>query len=74
MTPEIVSDSTFRWILTVLTVAGAFWALYDIVKMRKARGKDGTDPQVRDERFVYWIGIAIGVFALGGMLRYHGVF
>jgi hypothetical protein len=74
MSPEIVSESTFRWILTVLTVAGALWALYDIVKLRKARGKDRADLEVRDERFGYAIGIAIGAFALGGMLRYHGVF
>ena len=73
MSSEIVSDSTFRWILTALTVAAALWVLYDIVKLRKTRGKDGTDPQVRDERFGYVIGIVIGVFALGGMLRYHGV-
>jgi hypothetical protein len=74
MSPQPVSESTFRWILTVLTVAGSLWALYDIVKLRKARGKDRRDPQVRDERFGYLIGIVIGAFALGGMLRYHGVF
>ena len=74
MNPEIVSDTAFRWIITVLTVGGALWALYDIVKMRKSRGKDGSDPEVRDERFGYVIGILIGAFALGGMLRYHGVF
>lgn len=74
MSPQIVSEPVFRWIITVLTVAAALWALYDIVKMRKARGKDGADPKVRDERFGYWIGIAIGLFAISGMLRYHGVF
>ena len=74
MSPQIVSESTFRWILTVLTVAAALWALYDIVKWRKTRGKDGSDPLVRDERFGYVIGIAIGAFAISGMLRYHGVF
>ena len=73
MSPQIVSDTTFRWILTVLTVAAALWALYDVVKMYKTRGKDRADPQVRDERFGYVIGIVIGAFALGGMLRYHGV-
>ena len=74
MSPQIVSESTFRWILTVLTVAASCWALYDIVKMRKTRGKDARDPQVRDERFGYVIGIVIGTFGLVGMLRYHGVF
>lgn len=74
MSPQIVSESTFRWILTVLTVAASFWALYDIVKLRNTRGKDGQDPYVRDERFGYVIGIVIGAFAISGMLRYHGVF
>jgi uncharacterized membrane protein YfcA len=73
MSPEPVSHDTFRWIVTVLTVAAALWALYDIVKMSKIRGKDRSDPLVRDERFGYWIGIIIGAFTISGMLRYHGV-
>ncbi len=74
MSPEPVSPEAFRWIVTVLTVAASLWALYDIVKMSKMRGKDRTDPLVRDERFGYWIGIVIGAFVLSGMLRWHGVF
>lgn len=74
MSPEPVSPSTFKWIVTVLTVAASLWALYDIVKLSKTRGKDGKDPLVRDERFGYLIGIVIGAFTLSGMLAYHGVF
>lgn len=73
MSPEPVSHDTFRWIVTVLTVAAALWALYDIVKLSKIRGKDRSDPLVRDERFGYVMGIIIGAFTISGMLRYHGV-
>lgn len=74
MSPEPVSHDTFRWIVTVLTVAAALWALYDIVKLSKIHAKDRNDPLVRDERFGYGMGIIIGAFTISGMLRYHGVF
>lgn len=74
MSPEPVSPATFRWILTILTVAGSLWALYDVVKLTKTRGKDAASPLVRDERFGYGIGILIGAFGISGILRYHGVF
>jgi uncharacterized membrane protein YfcA len=74
MNPQPVSQDTFRWIVTILTVAAAVWALYDVVKLSRTRGKDANDPLVRDERFGYFIGIVIGLFTLSGMLRYHGVF
>lgn len=74
MNPAPLSEETFRWALTVLIVAGALWALFDVVKMSRLRGKDRSDPLVGDERFGYWIGIVIGLFALSGILRFHGVF
>ncbi len=74
MSPQAFSESTFRAILTVVTVAASLWALYDIVKLSKIRGKDRSDPLVKDERFGYGMGIVIGLFTLSGMLRYHGVF
>jgi hypothetical protein len=73
MSPEPVSPSTFRWILTLLTVAGSLWALYDVIKLAKTRGKNASDPLVRDQRFGYVIGIVIGAFGISGILRYHGV-
>jgi len=73
MSPAPLDDGTFRWILTILIVAGALWALFDVVKLSRTRGKDPRDPLVRDERFGYAIGIVIGLFALSGLLRYHGV-
>ena len=74
MNPTPLSPSTFSWILTFLVVAGSAWALYDVIKLAKTRGKDASDPLVRDERFGYWIGIVIGLFGISGILRYHGVF
>jgi len=74
MSPEPLSPSTFKWIVSVLTVAAALWALYDIIKLSKTRGKDANNPLVRDERFGYLIGIVIGAFTISGILRYHGVF
>jgi uncharacterized membrane protein YfcA len=68
-----LSPETFRWILTVLILAGALWALFDVVKLARTRGKDASDPLVRDERFGYAIGIVIGLFAISGVLRYHNV-
>jgi hypothetical protein len=74
MNPQPLSPSTFGWILTILIAAGSSWALYDVVKLAKTRGKDASDPVVRDQRFGYLIGIAIGLFGISGILRYHGVF
>ena len=60
--------------LACAVIAAALWALYDIFKMRKLRGKDPSDPLVRDERFGYYMGIVIGLFTISGLLRYQGVF
>jgi hypothetical protein len=74
MSGTLVSDTTFRWMLTALTLSGSLWALYDVVLLVKLRGADNRDPLVRDKRFGYVIGILIGTFGISGILRYHGVF
>ncbi|MEO8705756.1 MAG: hypothetical protein ABI867_37340 [Kofleriaceae bacterium] len=74
MSDPLVSDSTFRWIITAFTMAGCLWALYDVVHLVQLRGANMRDPLVRDRRFGYWIGIVIGVLAFAGVLRFHGVF
>lgn len=74
MSPQPVTPATFKWILTTLILAGSIWALFDVVKLTRTRGKDATDPLVGDERFGYLIGIVIGAFGISGILRYHGVF
>lgn len=71
---EPLSDSTFRWLITLLTLAGTGWVLYDVIRLIKLRGADMSDPLLRDKRFGYWIGVAIGALAFAGVLRFHGVF
>lgn len=65
----LVSEGAFRWILTILTLAGCTWALYDVVRLVRLP-RDG-DP---DKRFGYWIGIAVGLLGIAGVLEFHGVF
>jgi hypothetical protein len=73
MSPAPLAHETFKTVVTVITFAAALWALYDIVKMRKLRGKDPSDPLVKDERFGYYMGIVIGLFTISGLLRYQGI-
>ena len=49
-----VSPATFQWILTILITAGSLWALFDVVKLARTRR---DDPDLRDKRFGYLIGI-----------------
>jgi len=74
MSPQPFSPDGFKWFVTVLIVAAAIWALFDIVKLSKTRGKDGKSPLVKDERFGFYVGIVIGLFTISGVLKYHGVF
>ena len=74
-TTELVSASTFKWILTVLTALGSLWALYDIIHILRLVNSraDRSDPAVRDKYFGYAIGIAVGLLGFAGILRYHDV-
>ena len=71
---NLVSDATFKWILTAL-VAGlsAPWLLYDARNLWRARTLDRSDPVVRDKQFGYVIGIVIGAIGIFGCLRFQGV-
>jgi hypothetical protein len=71
---ELVSPVTFKWILTALTggLAGT-WAIYDAISLIRMRKADRADPIVRDKRFGYLVGIAIGVIGVVGCLRFHDV-
>lgn len=68
---ELVSETTFKWILTGLTGAACLWALYDIFKWRNT---PSDDPHLNDKRFGYSIGILLGAFGISGLLKFHGVF
>ena len=75
MTTELVSHGTFKWILTILTLAACFWALFDIyfiARLVRARA-DTRDPLVRDKYFGYTMGIALGLLGIAGVLRFHDV-
>ncbi|MBA3818094.1 MAG: hypothetical protein H0X17_04335 [Deltaproteobacteria bacterium] len=71
---EPLTQDTFRWVMSVLTLLGSIWALYDIYLLRKLRGADRNDPLVRDKRFGWTVGIILGLFGITGVLRFHGVF
>jgi hypothetical protein len=73
VSPAPLSHETFKTAVTIITFAAACWALFDIIKMRKLRGKDPANPLVRDERFGYYMGIVIGLFTISGLLRYQGI-
>jgi hypothetical protein len=74
MTTELVSATAFKWFVTILTggLAGS-WFVYDIINLIRARNADGRDPLIRDRRFGYVIGIAIGLVGVLGCLRAHDV-
>ena len=72
---NLVSDEAFRWILTVLTggLAGTWLVLDSVSLFRSRTPRRRTDPLVRDKRFGYVMGIAIGIIGLWGCLRYHSL-
>jgi hypothetical protein len=71
---ELVSDHTFRVLLTVVTGGvGALWTIHDIVFLARLRGANHRDPLVTDQRFGYAMGIIIGMIGVVGTLRYNGV-
>jgi hypothetical protein len=74
VTTELVSQSVFAWFVTILTggLAGS-WLVYDVINLIRARRADSRDPLVRDRRFGYLIGIAIGIVGVVGCLRFHDV-
>ena len=74
MTAELVSPIAFKWIVTILTggLAGS-WFFYDSINLIRIRNADSSDPLIRDRRFGYVIGIAIGLAGVLGCLRFHDV-
>ncbi len=71
---NIVGDTAFHWILSVLTGGFAgLWLIHDALFLWRIRGGDRADPIVRDKQFGYVMGMVIGVIGLIGVLRFHGV-
>ena len=74
MTTELVSQPVFAWVVTILTAGFAGpWFVVDIISLIRSRRADGGDPLVRDHRFGYVIGMAVGLIGVLGCLRYHDV-
>ena len=71
---ELVSPLVFKWFLTLFTgIVAGVWFVWDAIKLvRLPRGS--TDPVVRDKRFGYAIGVAIGAIGVIGCLKFQGVF
>ena len=74
MTAAFVSQPVFEWSVTVLTagLAGA-WGVYDVISWIRTRRADRRDALMRDRRFGYLVGIAIGFIGVVGCLRFHDV-
>jgi hypothetical protein len=74
VTTELVSTEVFRGFLSVMTagVAG-IWGTIDAIRLVKLRDADSRDPIVRDKRFGYAIGVAVGIVGVVGTLRFNGV-
>jgi hypothetical protein len=71
---ELVSDSVFRVIITAATGGfSAIWVVHDLLFLSRLRGKDMSDPLIRDQRFGYVMGVIMGLIGVFGMLRYNGV-
>jgi len=71
---NVMSDTLFRWFLTLAVgILAVVWLVYDAINLARTRGADGADPVVRDRRFGYVMGIAIGIIGVVGVLRYRGV-
>jgi hypothetical protein len=71
---ELIPDGAFRVLLTMATggLSGA-WVIHDVLFLSRLRGADFADPQVRDQRFGYVMGIVIAMIGVVGTLRYNGV-
>ena len=74
MTTELVSQPVFAWVVTILTCGFAGpWGVYDLISLIRSRRADSGDPLLRDRRFGYLIGIAVGLIGVLGSLRFHDV-
>lgn len=70
---NLVSDTTFRLLLSAMTGGpAAVWLIYDLVALGRWRA-DPRDPRVADKRFGHTMGLVIEIVAIIGTLRFNGV-
>jgi len=68
---EIVPTAVFHWVLILATGGvGVWWVFHDLVFFARLRGADGRDPQVRDQRFAYVLGVMMAIVAIVGAVRF----
>ncbi len=70
---DLVSPSTYRGFVTMISLFLAAWAFYDIVKWRRLKGQDRKDQLVQDKLWGYVLGLVMGCVTVFGVLRYNGV-
>jgi hypothetical protein len=74
MTDPIVSATTFKWFLILVTgVVSALWLVYDVINLVRARNLDRSVGVNRDKQFGYAMGIVIASVGVIGVLRFQGV-
>ena len=67
-------DGVFRLLLSVATGGlAATWLVHDLVLLARLGRADRRDPLIRDQRFGYVMGIAIGAIGVVGTLRFNGI-
>ena len=73
MSPMLVSETTFRILLSLATGGlAAYWVVHDVVFLARLR-RAPRDASFGDQRFGYVMGIVIGVLGVTGTLRFNGV-
>ena len=74
MTDPIVSATTFKWFLILITgVVSALWLVYDVINLIRSRNLDRSVGVNRDKHFGYAMGIVIASVGVIGALRFQGV-
>lgn len=71
MSPTLVSDATFRVLLT-LACGGlaAYWVVHDVVFLARLR-RAPRDASFGDQRFGYIMGIVIGIIGVVGAVKFN---
>jgi hypothetical protein len=74
MTDPVVSTTTFKWFLILITgVVSALWLIYDVINLIRSRNLDRSVGVNRDKQFGYVMGIVIAAVGVIGTLKFQGV-
>jgi hypothetical protein len=74
VTDPIVSATTFKWFLILITGGvSALWLVYDVINLVRARHLDRSVGVNRDKHFGYVMGILIASVGVIGALKFQGI-